>query len=310
MIVTLTLNPAVDRTLFLKDVTLGEIHRVRESQLDPAGKGINVSRMVDRLGMATIAFGLLAGETGEIIARALQDEGVQSSFLRVSGQTRLNVTIFEEATARGTSFFDTGPSVDAESLKALEAELLPWLHACKFLVLAGSLPQSVPDRIYADFIAMANAAGTRVALDAAGEPLALGIRAHPFLLKPNIAEAELLLGRPLRDQAAVVSGAQEIAAMGVEIVVVSRGAQGAICVQGNHVWQAIPPSVKRQSTIGSGDSMVAGLVVALAGGQSLEDALRLGTAAGAATAIFPGTSLGSATDVARLLPLVKVERLS
>jgi 6-phosphofructokinase 2 len=138
----------------------------------------------------------------------------------------------------------------------------------------------------------------------------LGIRAHPFLVKPNIAEAELLLGRPLRDQAAVVSGAQEIAAMGVEIVVVSRGAQGAICVQGDHVWQAIPPSVKRQSTIGSGDSMVAGLVVALAGGQSLEDALRLGTAAGAATAIFPGTSLGSATDVARLLPLVKVERLS
>jgi len=140
MIATVTLNPAVDKTIRVPRLAIGQVQRTRESHLDPGGKGINVSRMADRLGWPTIAFGVLAGEIGEIIARTLEREGVQSYFLHVPGQTRLNVTVFDEATGRGTSFYEAGPDVGADAMRRLEDDIVPWLKVCPTVVLGGSLP--------------------------------------------------------------------------------------------------------------------------------------------------------------------------
>ncbi|HVC35101.1 MAG TPA: 1-phosphofructokinase [Chloroflexota bacterium] len=310
MIVTLTLNPAVDKTIRMPQIATGEVNRVQESLLDPGGKGINVTRLADRLGWPSIAFGFLGGEIGEIVERSLQKEGVQSHFVQVPGQTRLNVTIFDESTGRGTSFYDRGPEVSIERINHLTAQVRPWLLVKPVLVLAGSLPLGAPDDVYADYIALAHSAGAKTMLDTTGEPLRLGVRSHPYLVKPNVAEAEQLVGRPLTDLSSVVGAAQEIHAMGAAVVVISMGAQGAICLQDDTVWHAIPPRIVRRSTVGSGDSMVAGLAISIARGEDISTGLRLGTAAGAATAMVPGTALGDAADIARLMPQVRVTRLA
>ena len=310
VIVTLTLNPAVDKTIRMPAVATGAVNRVQESLLDPGGKGINVTRMADRLGWPSIAFGFLGGEIGEIIERLLESEGVQSHFIHVPGQTRLNVTIFDESTGRGTSFYDRGPDMSAERFNELCAQIRPWLVVRPVLVLAGSIPSGAPDDIYADYIALAHSTGAKTILDTADEPLRIGVRAHPYLVKPNVAEAEQLLGHPLSDLSSVVGAAQEIHAMGAEVVIISMGAQGAVCLQDNTVWHAIPPTIERRSTVGSGDSMVAGLAVSIARGEEISAGLRLGTAAGAATAMVPGTALGEPSDIARLLPQVRIAELA
>jgi len=310
MILTLTLNPAVDKTVFVHGIAIGEVQRVRQSHLDPGGKGINVSRVVDRLGWPTIAFGLLAGEIGQIIDHALEVEGVQNHFLHLPGQTRLNVTIFDQDTGKGTSFYDEGPEVGPIVLAQLENEILPWFFVTPVLVLAGSLPPGVPTDTYASLINLAHRRGIKTILDSDGAALQAGVEAVPYMIKPNVEEAERLLGRKLPDRPAVIQAAVDLAARGIAVVVISMGAEGAICAAEGKVWRAVAPSVARRSTVGSGDSLVAGMALAFARGDSVVEGLRLGTAAGAATAMEPGTTLASPDDVRALLPKVQIEELS
>lgn len=310
MIITLTLNPAVDQTLWVKDMTMGQVNRFSASQLDPAGKGVNVSRMADRLGWPTIAFGLLAGEIGLMVQQALDREHVHYHFEHVPGQTRLDFTIVDESTGRSTSFYGPGPSVPPDALTSLDELLEFWLRTGRVFVLAGSLPPGVPESTYRRYIELAKERGVLTILDAEDDALRLGVEAGPHLVKPNVREAEGLLGHALPDLEAVVKGGRELLERGIGAAVISMGAQGAVCVRKDGAWRALPPEVQLRSTVGSGDSMVAGLAVALARGDDLLEGLRLGTAAGAATAACPGTSLGDADAVRRLLPQVKIERLA
>lgn len=310
MITTLTLDPAVDKTIFVSRMILGDVNRVNDSHLDPAGKGINVSRMVHRLGWPTIALGFLAGHLGRLAEEALRAEGVQSHFLYVDGETRLNVTIVDEATSTHTSFYDRGPAVSSRDLEDLDKLLARWMHASKVLVLAGSLPPGVPDDIYARYIGEAHSVGVKAIVDTHGKPLKLALAAHPDLIKPNLAEAEALVGRPLPDIATIAAEAQCLASTRASIVVISMGSRGAVCAYAGKAWRIVPPAVTRRSTVGSGDSMVAGLAIALASGEDLMEGLKLGTAAGAATAMTAGTALGTRAEVNDLLPKVQIEELA
>ncbi|MCL5264463.1 MAG: 1-phosphofructokinase [Chloroflexi bacterium] len=310
MIITLTLNPAVDQTIFVDHLEVGQVNRFNESQLDPAGKGINVSRVAHRLGWPTIAFGFLAGEIGAIARKALDDEAVQHHFVPVPGQTRINVTVVDEQNRVSTSFYGQGPAVDRDHLSRLDELLRFWLESGRVLVLAGSMPPGVSEDAYASYIRLAGSHGIKTILDADGEPFRLGVAAKPYLIKPNVAEAERLLGRSLPNTLAVVNGARELASQGITVVVVSMGGEGAICVEGNKVWRALPPEVERRSTVGSGDSLVAGLAVALARGNDIVEGLRLGTAAGAATAMTQGTALGTSQEITSLLPQVRIEEIT
>jgi 1-phosphofructokinase len=310
MIITCTYNPALDQTLFVKQVQLGEVNRFRDSQLDPAGKGVNVARMAHRLGWPTIAFGFVGGEIGLIIERALESEGVHYHFTHVPGLTRLNVTVVDQTTERATSFYGPGPKVEAADIDRLNELMAFWLQAGRVLVLSGSLPRGMPADAYATAIQDAKARGVATILDADGEALREGLEAGPTVIKPNRREAEGLLGRHLPDIPSLVDGAREIMGKGVSSVIISLGSEGAIAVDGKQAWKATPLQVGHGSTVGSGDSMVAGLAVALAGGAGLEEGLRLGTAAGAATAMTPGTALGTAEQVRALVNEVRVERVA
>src|SRR6266545_3760764 len=309
-ILAVTPNPAADKTVVLSGITPGAVHRVHESHLDPAGKGVNAARMAHRFGSAVLALGFLGGDIGRLVERALEDEGVPSSFRWIAGQTRLNVNLFDPLTRQGTSFYEDGPPVCPEGLVAFRADVQARLRGAAVLVLAGSLLPGMPPSFYAELIGAARQLGVPAIVDADGEPLRLALAARPTLAKPNRAEAGSLLGRQLDTRAAVVEAAGELVARGVGGVVISLGADGAIAADGEGVWLASPPPVELRSTVGSGDSMVAGLAVALARGRRLEDGLRLGTAAGAATAMVPGTALGSAEQVETLLPRVCLERLA
>lgn len=309
MIVTLTMNPALDQTAWVERLMPGEVHRVLDTQLDPAGKGINVSRMAHRLGWPTIAFGFIAGETGNIVEKALESEQVQHHFVPVAGNTRVNTTIVDRSTQLATSFYAPGPSVPADAAHTLATLVRFWMQGGRVLVLAGSLPPGIAADTYARQVRAAKAQGVKVILDSDGSALREGLAALPDLIKPNVAEAERLLERKLTGLTAIRDAARELAAPGIRTVVISMGAEGALCVEGNRTWRVHPLEVKRKSTVGSGDSMVAGLAVALARGAPIDEGLRLGTAAGAATAMTPGTALGSPEDVAKLLPQVRLEEL-
>lgn len=309
MIISLTPNPAVDQTSWVPRLEPGTVHRVHETHIDPAGKGINASRMAHRLGWPTIAFGFVAGDTGNIVERALQAESVPFHFVRVPGQTRVNHTVVDEA-GNATSFYAEGPFIPADARETLESIIEFWMQAGRVLVLAGSLPPGMPSDAYASYVRAARDRGVRVILDTHGDALRDGLAARPDLIKPNVHEAERLLGRRLPDEKAVMEAAEELRARGAGAVVISMGKHGAICTHGGGCWKIVPPPIEARSTVGSGDSMVAGMAVAMARGDAVEEGLRLGTAAGAATAASCGTSLGTAKDVGALVASVRLERLA
>jgi 1-phosphofructokinase len=310
MILTVTLDPAADQTIFVPNLAVGRVNLGQETQLDPAGKGVNVSRMVHRLGWPTVAFGFLGGEIGALIRRALDDEGVQHHFVPIAGQTRLSVTIVGESHNTATSVRVSGPEIPPEKAAELDRVLEFWLQAARVLVLAGRLPPGVPADVYARYIEAARANGVLTILDAEGEPLRLGVAARPSLVKPNREEAEGLMGRSLPTITSVVDAGRELTHEGIETVIISLGSRGAVCVSGDHAWQVRPPALLRRSTVGSGDSLAAGIAVAMARGDPLIEWLRLGTAAGAATAATPGTAHGSLEEVLRLMPHISVTEIS
>ncbi len=261
--------------------------------------------MAHRLGQPTLALGFLAGHIGHVLSDALDAERVQSHFIRIPGQTRIDVTVVDAA-GHATSLYGPGPAVPAGALAQLDETVACWLQPATILVLAGSLLPGVPDDLYARYIELARRRGVRTFLDTGGAALQQGVAALPNLVKPNRSEAAALLGRALPDESAVREGALELRARGIGTVIISMGAQGAICASEQGTWKAVPPEVEHRSTVGSGDSMVAGIAVALAQGNDVLTGLRLGTAAGAATAMAAGTTLGGGDVVARLLPEVEL----
>ena len=215
---------------------------------------------------------------------------------------------FERANARRTRIYLPGARVDPPDLGSLVARL-DALDRGTVVAFGGSVPPGLPHTVYADLIARCASQGLRTMIDTSGPALACAVEARPDLMKPNVEELAELIGRRPQSDREIVAAAEELRGRGAGAVVVSMGAEGAIGVDESGAWHATPPRIEALSTVGSGDSMVAGLAIALSEGTGLADGLRLGTAAGAATAIRIGTRLCRAEDVARLLPGVVVRRI-
>lgn len=309
MIVTFTPNPAVDKTLLVPSLAVGAQNRAREAHLDPGGKGINASRVVHRLGRSTVALTVLGGHIGRLLRGALDAEGVPCRFVEVHEETRLNVILQDETTGASTRVWDRGAAVPPDAMADLGDLLAHWVPHAKVFACAGTLPPGVPGDTYERLLRAAAASGAKTLLDADGETFRAGLAGRPTVIKPNVREAEAVLGRRLTTEREIIDGARELLARGPEAVVVSMGASGSVLVTAGRVVRAVPPAVRRMSAVGSGDSMVAGLLIALAEGLPLEDGLRLGTAAGAATAMTVGTQLGTREEIEALVPGVRMEVL-
>ncbi len=309
VITTVTLNPAIDEAVAIGEFVLGAKNRCTLENLDPGGKGINASRVIHRLGGKTIALGFVGGVTGQLLRSRLDDEHVLHAFDHVAEATRINVMIYERNNHRRTRLYLDGPHVPPDKIASLRTRLAQ-LPAGSIVVFAGSVPPGLPDEIYAELVRELQERGGRAIVDTSGSALKAVLAAKPFLIKPNVEEAEEVLGRTIADDAAVYAAAQELRARGPEHVVISQGAEGSLAVGPAGAWKAIAPRVTVKSTVGAGDSMVAGLALALSRGEDIREGLRLGSAAGAATVMVSGTQLCMRKDVEMLCERVDIRPFS
>jgi 1-phosphofructokinase len=307
VISTITLNPAIDFALSVDRFVVGGTNRCKLDAVDAGGKGINASRVVHRLGRSTMAYGFAGGETGNLLRRFLDNERVPYDFEEVDDMTRMDIMVFVAASGRRSKLLLPGARAELANFANLKVKLAR-IGAKETVVLGGSLPPGLPAGVYAELVEEFNARGVQTILDTSGDALAIALAAQPTLIKPNAEEAGEVLGTALTTDADVLKGALELQRRGARTVVISQGARGAIGVGPDGAFQVIPPAIEARSTVGSGDSMVAGLAIALDEGLGLHAGLRVGTAAGAATASIPGTHLCNAAQVAELEQLVTITK--
>jgi 6-phosphofructokinase 2 len=305
MIYTVTLNPALDRTLWVERIKPDDSNRVEREERYAGGKGIDVSKVLKTFGVMNKALGFVGGFAGEELEGRLLNQGVSCDFVRISAETRTNIIINDVGTGSQTVFSARGPQVEPYELMQM-IHKVERLEAPDIVIVSGSLPPGVSPEIYRKINELAKGRGSRVIMDADGDALRVGIQGLPDIIKPNAHELGRLAGRDLKDIDQVMKAAQSVREEGVENVLVSMGAQGILLVGEKEQYLATPPAVKVENTIGAGDSAVAGFVYGLTQGKSLRDALVYAVAAGTATTLRPGTALCEKEDFVKLLPEIAV----
>ena len=306
MIYTMTLNPALDRTLTVPRLRLGELNRARGVRLDLSGKGINVSRLLRRLDVPSRIIGFIGGATGRAIQDGLTTEGFETIFIEVGGETRQNVTIVDEATGAYTKVNEPGAPVEPADLAALRALIGQAAAEGDLWVFSGSLPPGAPADFYAQLITAVQGRGGRAFLDSSGEALRQGLAARPYAIKPNSEEAGEALGRPVASDAEHVAAARRLQGGGTRLVCLTRGARGLVLALDDALLVAPPLPITLASPIGAGDATLAGLVWAVRDQCDPAETARRALACGAAAAMQEGTGVGERAVVERLLAQAQV----
>ena len=306
MILTVTLNPAIDQTVVVESIVVGETNRIKESRLDPGGKGVNCSRALRELGAGTAATGFAPGGLGRYIEQVLSDLGVICDFVHTRGEVRMNMTIHNLRRNTSTMIVGPGPQTEPRYQQQLFTRVRRHLSPGDWIVVAGSVPPPLSPGIYYDLISLGNAIGANTVLDADGEPLAAGVSARPTLVKANRRELGRLFNRDLASEEEAIDALTELRRGGVKIAAITRGREGSIGMDAHGAWRALPPRIHQSTPVGAGDAFLAGLVKVLSEGGPLPEALRLATAAGAAAALTTGTQLARREDVERFHRRVKV----
>lgn len=305
-IATLTVNPALDESITVPHIVPERKLRCSAPVQQPGGGGVNVARAVKSLGGDALAVVAAGGPTGARLVELLETEGVRHHAVPVARWTRENLNVLEQASGNQFRFCMPGPSLQEPEWRALIAAMTTIEPAPGIVVMSGSLAPGVPSDFYAQVGRVLKARGSRIVLDASGESLKNGIGPHVSVLKVSVHELESLTGAKDADETQIVQLASDVLAhSGCEVLVVSLGAGGALWVTAGLRERLAAPTVPVRSTVGAGDSMVAAITIALARGEMMDAALRLGVAAGAASVMRPGTGLCTYEDVLHLLPQVR-----
>lgn len=287
MIVTVTMNPAIDKTVEIGTFQRGGLNRIKKVEYDVGGKGINVSKTIRELGGDTISTGFLGGNSGRTIENVLKDRGISCDFVWVDGETRTNTKVFEEC-GELTELNEPGPVIGKEQIDELIKKLEGYARKDTLFVLSGSVPTGVDKKIYAEIIRLVHQKGAKVFLDADGELFKRAIEAGPDMIKPNRAELqEYAQIEHEVSEAELLNAAKELAGKGINTIAISMGKSGAMFVVGDTKLKSPALSVKAHSTVGAGDAMVAAMAYAWECGGSVEEMVRLAmaVAAGAVTTI-------------------------
>lgn len=300
-IVTLTMNPAVDKSSSIDNVVPEHKLRCDRPQFHPGGGGLNVSRAIKKMGGGSLGVFPAGGPPGNMLIKLLEQDDLELRSVDIAGLTRENLTVLENASRQQYRFGMPGPEMTREEWEAC-FEILNGLDPVPgYLVASGSLPEGVPDDFYARLAAFARDKGIRLILDTCKRPLSLALDQGVFLIKPNLRELEYIWGERFESEQQQEEQAMALVRQGKSrVVVVSLGAAGAILAFKDGVQRMRAPTVPIKSKVGAGDSMVAGIVLALSRGRSVEEAVRHGIAAGAAAVMTPGTELCRGEDVQRL----------
>jgi 1-phosphofructokinase family hexose kinase len=309
MIVTVTLNAAIDRTLTVPNFQRGQRHRASSGVTLAGGKGINVARALKALGVPVVATGLVGGNTGTRIIEQLTDEAILNDFVHIDGESRTSTAVVDSTGGSYTEINEWGPAVREEELELLLEKLHYLTQGAQLVVFAGTLPRDVPDDFYAEAARDLARRHVSVALDTESEPLRLGVEAEPFLVSPNQSEAEALVGQEFHDEEDFRLALDRIAEMGARNVLITTE-QGCVALlreeREPRRFRAVAPPLEPVSAVGSGDVLLAGYLAARHAGRSAEDALRAAVAAGAASTLEVGAGRFDPRQAGRLLGGVEV----
>ncbi len=312
MIVTVTLNAALDRTLTVPNLQLGHRHRASSTLTLAGGKGINVARALKSLGVPVVATGLVGGGTGARIVEELTNESILHDFVRIRDNSRTSTAVHDPTAGRYTEIYEWGPRVEPDELEILREKIRYLSTSAEYVVFAGSLPRAVDEGFYADVIRELNRRGVQTVLDSEGDPLTRGVEAEPTIVSPNDREAEQLVGQEFDDQDDFVQALERIAEMGARNVLISQAAGCyALLREGRSRRRllAVAPQVEIVSAVGSGDALLAAFLAAQVAGRGAEESLRSAVGTGTAAAQEVGAGRFDVREAARLSGGVEVREL-
>jgi 1-phosphofructokinase len=301
MIYTLTLNPSVDYIVEAEDIVLGSLNRSKKEAKFPGGKGINVSRVLRSMGIDSKAIGFIGGFTGRYVEEFLNREGVFTGFVKVDGDTRINIKLKADTE---TEINAQGPEVSPLALGLLK-EQIKQLGNGDFLVLAGSIPSSMPGTIYEEIVRIIKGTGAEVIVDAEGELLKTVLEYRPFLIKPNHHELGQFFNKDISSTDDAVFYGKKLVEAGAKNVIVSLAEKGAVYINETSAYTATVPNGEVKSSVGAGDSMVAGFLAQYLKTNNRQDAFQYSVASGSATAFSIG--LCTLEKVEQLLTEVKIQ---
>ncbi len=309
MILTVTLNAAIDKRYVVEDFQVGEVNRVKECSYTPGGKGLNVSKPAAIAGARVVATGFVGGHAGNYIEDELQPFGIESAFYHMKEESRSCINIWDSVNKVQTEFLEPGFTVTEEDFEGFVEMFTELVKEADVVAMSGSVPKGLDGRAYQRLVAIVKEAGKKVILDTSGKLLTAGIEAKPTMIKPNIDEIRMLTGSHCDDLDEIIEAAKQIQKSGVEIVAVSLGADGSVVICDDGVYRAIVPKIDAVNTVGCGDSMIAGFALGLSEGLSITDTLKKASAISAAAALREETGFFVVEDMENISPRVEIKKI-
>jgi len=309
MILTVTLNAAIDKRYVVENFRLGEVNRVKECAYTPGGKGLNVSKPAAIAGEEVVATGFVGGHAGHYIEEALKPFGIRSEFYHLDAESRSCINIWDETNRVQTEFLEPGFTVTEEQFQGFLEKFRDLVKQADVVAMSGSVPKGLDGTAYQRMVKICREEKKKVLLDTSGTLLKEGMKAKPTMIKPNLDEIRMLTGTPCESLEEMIEAAKEIHKSGVEIVAVSLGAEGSFVVCDQGIYQAKVPKIDAVNTVGCGDSMIAGFAVGFSKNISVEGSLRLASAVSAAAALREETGFFVKEDMERIFKEVKIKKI-
>ena len=308
MILVINLNASIDKKYEIENIEKGIVMRVRNAENTPGGKGLLVANVATILKEDCMATGLLGGKSGEFIEDKLKEYGIKQDFVKISGETRSCLAIISDDLVQ-TEILEPGPEVSEAELHSFLDKYIDLIKDSNVIVASGSIPRNVSTNYYRNLIELANAQGKIFLLDTSGDALKEGIKGRPYFIKPNKDEIEALTGRKISSTQETIEEIKRFQDQGIELVVISLGAEGSIAGYKGKFYKVSAPNVKAVNPVGSGDSYVAGIAVGIERGYSIEDTLKLASACGTANAMEKETGFVKKSVVEEIMTKVQVTEI-
>ena len=310
MILTVTLNAAIDKRYVVEEVRTGEVNRVKECVYTPGGKGLNVSKPAAIYGAEVTATGFVGGHAGHYIEDALEPFGIKSAFYHMEAESRSCINIWDEKNQLQTEFLEPGFTVTEADFERFLEHFQGLAADADVVTISGSVPKGLDGTAYQRMVKLVREAGKPVILDTSGKLLEQGIKAAPTMIEPNLDEIRMLTGKDCTDLEEIIEAAKVLHGRGIRIVTVSLGGDGAVVVSDEGAYRARVPRIHAVNTVGCGDSMTAGFALGLSEGLSIKETLRKASAVSAAAAMREETGFFVKEDMERLLPQIEIIELA
>ena len=309
MLLTVTLNAAIDKRYVVENYQVGEVNRVKECAYVAGGKGLNVSKTATIAGAKVLATGFVGGHAGAYIIEAVEAQGVETDFIQVKGESRSCINIFDPIHKTQTEFLEPGVVVSEEEQRAFYLKYDELLKKCEVIAVSGSVPKGVGSDMYPRLVEMAKAAGKKIIVDTSGALLEEVVKAKPHMIKPNIDEIRMLTGKAILNREELVEAGIELQKSGIERVVISLGAEGSLMFVEEGVYQARVPKIDAVNTVGCGDCMTAGFAISFEQHMEPEEALRFASATSSASAMREETGYFVKEDMETLYHQIQIEKI-